>query len=89
MLEAMACGAPVITSNVTSLPEVVGNAGLTHAPEDTRALTEAMVELLNDNQTRTHFKRAGLERAQQFSWESAARATQAVYDEVFNYWQRR
>jgi len=88
-LEAMACGAPVITSNVTSLPEVVGEAGLTHAPEDTRALTQAMVQLLNDLAAREHFKRAGLERAQQFSWERAARATQAVYDEVFNYWQRK
>jgi glycosyltransferase involved in cell wall biosynthesis len=88
-LEAMACGAPVITSNVTSLPEVVGTAGLTHAPEDARALSQAMVKLLNDIQMREHFKRAGLERAQQFSWERAARATQAVYDEVFNYWQRK
>ena len=88
-LEAMACGAPVITSNVTSLPEVVGKAGLTHAPEDARALTAAMAKLLGDFNTRTHFQRAGLERAQLFSWERAARATQAVYDEVFNYWHKK
>jgi glycosyltransferase involved in cell wall biosynthesis len=88
-LEAMACGAPVITSNVTSLPEVVGNAGLTHAPEDTRGLARAMARLLGDLNLRTQLKRAGLERARQFSWEHAARATQAVYDEVYNYWQRK
>ena len=80
--------APVITSNVTSLPEVVGKAGLTHAPEDTQGLTEAMAKMLGDFNTRTHFQRAGLVRAQEFSWERAARATQAVYDEVFNYWHK-
>jgi glycosyltransferase involved in cell wall biosynthesis len=88
-LEAMACGAPVITSNVTSLPEVVGDAGLTHAPEDARELTRTMARLLSDLNLRAHFKRAGLERARQFSWERAARATQVVYDEVYNYWQRK
>ena len=88
-LEAMACGAPVITSNVTSLPEVVGKAGLTHAPEDAQALTQAMVTLLSDVSTRDHFREAGLARAQQFSWEGAARATQAVYDEVYQYWHRK
>jgi glycosyltransferase involved in cell wall biosynthesis len=88
-LEAMACGTPVITSNVSSLPEVVGDAGLTHAPEDVGALTQAMAKLLADHNTHTYFKRAGLARAQQFSWERAARETQAVYDEVFNYWHKR
>lgn len=88
-LEAMACGAPVITSNVTSLPEVVGDAGLTHAPEDVRELARAMAQLLSDANLRAHLKQAGLERARQFSWERAARATQAVYDEVYNYWHRK
>ena len=88
-LEAMACGAPVITSNSTSLPEVVGDAGLTHAPDDARALTASMAKVLGDFNTRAHFQRAGLARAQQFSWERAARATQAVYDEVFAYWHRK
>ena len=87
-LEAMACGTPVITTNVTSLPEVVGDAGLLHAPDDTHALTQAMVTLLGDADARYHYKLAGLERAQQFTWERAARETQAVYDEVFTYWNR-
>jgi len=81
-LEAMACGAPVITSDVSSLPEVVGKAGLTHAPNDTRALTEAMVKLLGDETAREHFKREGLKQAAKFSWERAARETQSVYNEV-------
>jgi glycosyltransferase involved in cell wall biosynthesis len=82
-LEAMACGAPVITSDVSSLPEVVGKAGLTHAPDDARALTEAMAKLLGDETAREHFRREGLNQAAKFSWERAARETQSVYDEAF------
>jgi len=81
-LEAMACGAPVITSDVSSLPEVVGKAGLTHAPDDARALTEAMAKLLGDETMREHFRRSGLKQAADFSWERAARETQSVYNEL-------
>jgi glycosyltransferase involved in cell wall biosynthesis len=81
-LEAMACGAPVITSDVSSLPEVVGKAGLTHAPNDARALTEAMAKLLGDETTREHFRREGMKQAAKFSWERAARETQSIYNEV-------
>ncbi len=81
-LEAMACGAPVITSDVSSLPEVVGKAGLTHSPNDARALTEAIARLLGDETTREHFRRAGMKQASEFSWERAARETQSVYEEV-------
>lgn len=88
-LEAMSCGAPVITTNVTSLPEVVGEAGLMHAPEDAHALTQAMATLLDDADARSFYKHAGLERAKLFSWERAARETQAVYEEVVNYWNRK
>jgi len=81
-LEAMACGAPVITSNVSSLPEVVGAAGLMHDPNDHRALAQKIAELLGDETAREHFKREGLKQAARFSWERAARETQSVYDEV-------
>jgi glycosyltransferase involved in cell wall biosynthesis len=81
-LEAMACGAPVITSDVSSLPEVVGDAGLTHAPNDARALTEAMAKLLGDETAREHFRREGMKQAAKFSWERAARETQSIYYEV-------
>jgi len=87
-LEAMACGTPAITSNVSSLPEVVGNAGLMHAPEDSRALASHIATLLGDVTAREHFKRAGLEQAARFSWDRAARETQSIYDEVFEQWRR-
>ncbi len=81
-LEAMACGTPVITSNVTSLPEVVGDAGLLHDPNDHRTLTRMLVEILGDETAREHFKREGLKQAARFSWERAARETQRLYDEL-------
>ena len=81
-LEAMACGTPTITSNVSSLPEVVGQAGLTHDPNDWQALTAHIARLFDDKTARAHFKQAGLEQAACFSWDRAARETQSVYDEV-------
>lgn len=82
-LEAMACGTPVVTSNVSSLPEVVGEAGLLHDPLDHMTLTRHFVTLLSDRSASEKLQRAGLEQASRFSWERAARETQALYDEVF------
>ncbi|HEX9004335.1 MAG TPA: glycosyltransferase family 1 protein [Blastocatellia bacterium] len=87
-LEAMACGTPTISSNASSLPEVVGNAGLTHDPNDWQSLTGHMAKLLGDRVARQHFRQAGLEQAARFSWDRAARETQSVYDEVFEQWRR-
>jgi glycosyltransferase involved in cell wall biosynthesis len=81
-LEAMACGAPVIASNASSLPEVVGGAGQTHDPNDAPAITRAIATLLDDAQMRDHFIQAGRAQAARFSWDRAARETQALYDEV-------
>jgi glycosyltransferase involved in cell wall biosynthesis len=81
-LEAMACGAPVISSNATSLPEVVGEAGLLHDPGDFRALTKCIVKLLDDPAMREYFRHAGMKQASKFSWERAARETQSIYYEV-------
>ncbi|MGH9802588.1 MAG: glycosyltransferase family 4 protein, partial [Blastocatellia bacterium] len=81
-LEAMACGTPAITSNVSSLPEVVGQAGLIHDPNDWQALAAHIARLLGDKAAREHFKQAGIEQAARFSWDRAARETQSVYDEV-------
>jgi glycosyltransferase involved in cell wall biosynthesis len=81
-LEAMACGTPVVTSNSSSLPEVVAKAGLMHDPYNYRALTECIMTILNDVAAYDHFKRAGLEQASHFSWERVARETQVVYDEL-------
>jgi len=78
-LEAMACGLPVITSDTSSLPEVVGDAGLTVPPEDTHALSEALHRVLTDSTLRADLAQKGLARARRFSWFEAARQTAAVY----------
>jgi glycosyltransferase involved in cell wall biosynthesis len=83
-LEAMACGVPVITSNTSSLPEVVGDAGVTVSPTDTVALAEALADLLFDTERRQSLREAGLARARKFSWERAARETLAVYQRSVN-----
>ncbi|HNS51265.1 MAG TPA: glycosyltransferase family 1 protein [Anaerolineae bacterium] len=78
-LEAMACGTPVITSGVSSLPEVVGSAGITIDPTDAGALTAAMVRVLAEEEMRRAMKAAGLEQARAFSWQRAAGETVTSY----------
>jgi glycosyltransferase involved in cell wall biosynthesis len=80
-LEAMACGAPVIAANVSSLPEVVGDAGLLVAPE-VEPLAEALQTLLDDPVLRANLVKRGLARARQFTWAATARQTLAVYQRV-------
>jgi glycosyltransferase involved in cell wall biosynthesis len=87
-LEAMACGTPVVVSKASSLPEVVGNAGLMHDPHNYRALAECIIRLFDDVSIYDHFKHAGLEQASHFSWERAARETQAIYEEVSEKWKK-
>ena len=81
-LEAMACGCPVVTSNTSSLPEVVGEAGIVVNPYDTGALTQAMRQVLTDDRLRGDMVRKGLEQAKRFSWERAAMETMEVYEKV-------
>lgn len=81
-LEAMACGTPVIVSNVSSLPEVVGDAGLRVDPEDVSELAVGMHRLLTDESLREEMIEKGLARAASFSWEKAARQTLEVYRKV-------
>lgn len=83
-LEAMACGTPVITSNVSSLPEVVGDAALTVDPFDVPALTSAIAQLLGDDTLRASLRERGLVRAATFRWEHVARDTIAIYDRTLN-----
>jgi alpha-1,3-rhamnosyl/mannosyltransferase len=81
-LEAMACGTPVITTNVASLPEVVGDAGLLVAP-DVEPLRDAIQTLADDALLRDQLRDRGLERAAHFSWRETARQTVAVYEMIY------
>ncbi len=81
-VEAMSCGCPVITSNTTSLPEVVGNAGIKVDPHDYKALANEMYRILTNDDFKTELSEKGLKRAQLFSWEKTARETWKVYEEV-------
>lgn len=81
-LEAMACGCPVITSNTSSLPEVVGQAGLMVAPDDVDGLAESLQLLLTDKSARTRYADLGVARANEFSWEKAAQQTLEIYKQV-------
>ena len=81
-LEAMACGCPVVTSNASSLPEVVGDAGITVDPHDTDSLAQAMRRVLTDSKLREDMIKKGLEQAKKFSWEKAAEQTLEVYNKV-------
>jgi len=78
-LEAMACGVPVVTSNTSSLPEVVGSAGTTVNVDNVEALAEAMVAVLVDPYKAQAMRAAGLQRAATFTWEAAADACVRAY----------
>ena len=82
VLEAMACGAPVITSNTTSLPGVAGDAAILVNPFDARELGEAMVRVLSDVKLRESLRARGFERAKHFTWERTAQRTLEVYREL-------
>jgi glycosyltransferase involved in cell wall biosynthesis len=81
-LEAMASGTPVVTSNVSSLPEVVGDAALLIDPYDPAAIAEGIRVTLTDEALRARLISAGLARARAFSWETSVRRVREVYGEV-------
>jgi glycosyltransferase involved in cell wall biosynthesis len=78
-LEAMACGTPVIASNTSSLPEVIGDAGRLVDPHDVNAITAALEQVLSNANLRADLKQRSLARAAQFTWERTAAQTLAVY----------
>jgi glycosyltransferase involved in cell wall biosynthesis len=84
VLEAMACGTPVICSNVSSLPEVAGSAALQVDPRETDALAGAMDRVLSDAALREEMRRAGLAQAGRFSWTHTAQQTLDAYRRVLN-----
>jgi glycosyltransferase involved in cell wall biosynthesis len=82
VLEAGACGVPVITSNTSSLPEVAGDAALLVDPYDVDAIADAMYRLVTDEALRAELTRRGAENVKRFSWEKCARETLAVLEQA-------
>jgi len=75
VLEAMACGTPILTSNVSSLPEVAGDSGMTLSPDDEAIWTDALKQVYQDSEWRESAREQGIQRAQQFTWERTAQLT--------------
>src|SRR6266566_7955976 len=82
-LEAMACGAPVITSNTSSLPEVAGDVALLVDPHDVKALGHAITRLLEDEQLREELRQKGYQRARQYTWSASASKMLSVYQKLY------
>jgi len=82
ILEAMACGCPVITANTSSLPEVAGEAGLLVDPHDVQRLADAMHKVLTDDTLAWSMRQRGIRRAGRFSWQRCAQQTVGVYRQV-------
>lgn len=88
VLEAMACGAPVITSNLSSLPEIADGAAVLVNPYDINELANAMLRVLEDRDLRDSLIRKGYERAQLFSWNKTAKGILSVFEEVLSKGER-
>ena len=82
VLEAMAAGCPVITSNRSALPEVAGDAALLVDPEDTAALADALQRFADNASLRQEYVEKGCRRAAEFTWEKAVEATWSAYKEL-------
>jgi glycosyltransferase involved in cell wall biosynthesis len=84
VIEAMHCGTPVIASTTSSLPELVGNAGLLVNPEDVSAIADAMTQYSENNTLREEMIHAGYQQAKQSTWDKAAHDTMSVFDKIKN-----
>lgn len=84
LVEAMACGTPLLASNREAIPEILGDAGLLFDPEDLAELSQLMKKLSTDAALKTSLRKRGLERVTAFSWEKTARETLQVYSEVLH-----
>jgi len=82
ILEAMACGCPVVTSKVYSMPEVAGNAAILINPEKVDEISEAVLNIMDDNKLRENLIAKGFERAKKFNWEKTALETMEVFKTI-------
>ena len=82
LLEAMACGTPVIGSNASSLPEVIGEAGLPVDPRSVDDIARALQQMIDQPELRERSIELGLERAKLFTWDKAARELLAIYEQL-------
>ena len=83
LVEAMASRVPVVTSNVSSMPEVVGNAGITIEPSDADSLAEAIEKVISDSNMRENMIKMGIKQIEKFNWQNTARKTLDVYKREF------
>lgn len=84
ILEGMACGVPVITSNTSSMPEIAGDAAEIVDPYKPEEITAAIVKILADDKLKKELAEKGIERAKKFSWENMAREYLKLYEEVYH-----
>jgi glycosyltransferase involved in cell wall biosynthesis len=82
-LEAMASGTPVVTSDVSSLPEITGDAALLIDPNDERALANALIEIMNNDLLRAKLREKGIAQAKKFTWRDAAEKTLSLYKDAY------
>lgn len=82
-VEAMACGTPVITSDVSSLPEVTGRAALLIDPKNQTSIESALLQIMRDQELRAEMRERGIEQAKKFTWQAAAEKTLQLYQESF------
>jgi glycosyltransferase involved in cell wall biosynthesis len=74
-LEAMACGTPVVVSNISSMPEVVGDAGGLIDPNDVDSIAQGLLKVLTDPKMKEEMSRKGIERSRRFTWKACAQET--------------
>ena len=82
VLEAMACGVPVVTSNVSSLPEVAGKAAILVNPSKVKEMTDAYSKILSNEEFREKMIEEGIEQSKKFQWKESARKLEKIYEEL-------